>query len=52
MYQFKYSLNDNDYMEFNKHHLFNAPLGKKVLLILRAMVPVTFILFLSIILTQ
>lgn len=40
MYQFKYMLNDDDYWEFNKFHLSNAPANKKALLVLRLMVPV------------
>ena len=46
MYQFKYTLNDNDYFEFNKYHLSNAPVNKKGLIVLRIMIPVIYILFL------
>lgn len=40
MFKFQYLLNDNDYLEFNKFHLSNAPINKKALLFLRLMVPV------------
>lgn len=44
MYQFKFTLSENDYLEFNKHHLLNAPASKKMLLISRLIVPILFAL--------
>jgi hypothetical protein len=46
MHQFKYTLSDNDYFEFNKHHLFNAPANKGGLVAARLMVPAIFVVFL------
>ena len=46
MYQFNISLNDDDYYEFNKQHMFNLPGGKKHLLIYRLIMPVICVVFL------
>jgi len=40
MFEFKYTLSDEDYLEFNKFHLLNSPMGKKNLLITRLIVPI------------
>ena len=42
MYQFRYMLNDHDYLEFNKHHLLNAPANKKAWRIMRPIAPIIF----------
>ena len=39
MYQFEYTMDENDYFEFNKYHLFENPANKKRVLIRRLMVP-------------
>ena len=40
MYQFKFSLNDDDYFEFNKYHMFNAPASKKSLAFSKLLFPI------------
>ena len=45
MYEFKFSLSDNDYLEFLKYNSFNNPLNKKVMLIFRFSFPIIALLF-------
>ncbi|MDR0288146.1 MAG: YcxB family protein [Clostridiales bacterium] len=44
MYQFKYILNDEDYWEFNKFHLLNAPSNKKNIIMIRLFILIFFAL--------
>lgn len=44
MFEFNYELNDDDYYEFNKFHIYNAPMHKKELFLARILPPVIFIL--------
>lgn len=46
MYQFKYALNESDYFEFNKFHMFNSPSGKKNIIMLRVFLPLLFVIML------
>jgi hypothetical protein len=45
-YQFAYTLNEKDYLEFNKYHLTNGPVAKKAMLFQRLFVPFLFALML------
>lgn len=40
LYQFKYLLDDNDYLEFNKFHMYNSLSNKKAIIALRLAVPI------------
>ena len=40
MFEFKYTMTDEDYLELNKFHLLNSPMGKKNLLITRLIAPI------------
>jgi len=40
MFEYKITLNDNDYIQFNKYHLLNSPSGKKSLWIYRLFIPI------------
>lgn len=40
MFQFSYTLSENDYFEFNKYHAFNSPGSKKNMLLFRFGVPI------------
>ena len=42
MYQFEYSLNDNDFWEFNKFHMQSATSLKKQINRMRLMIPMIF----------
>jgi len=43
MFQFCYTLNENDYFEFNKYHAFNSPASRKNMIIYRFIVPIIFV---------
>lgn len=45
MYEFKITLNDNDYLLFNQYHLLNSPTGKKTVMLLKFFIPFICILF-------
>lgn len=42
-YQFKYQLNDKDYLSFNKYHVYHSRSNKKVILALRLIIPLIFV---------
>jgi len=46
LYQFKYTLSEKDYMEFNKYHLLNAPSNKRGIIVLRLLLPLIFLVYL------
>ncbi|NLD59215.1 MAG: YcxB family protein [Clostridiales bacterium] len=43
MFEFKFALDDNDYLLFNRYHLLNSPSGKKALTMYRLVVPIVFL---------
>ncbi len=45
MFEFKITLDDNDYLLFNQYHLFNSPIGKKTLMSFRFIVPLICFMF-------
>ncbi len=45
MFELNYTLNENDYLDFNKHHTATSPSGKKQLLLYRAIAPIFLIAF-------
>lgn len=47
MFEFKITLNDDDYLLFNQYHLLNSPSGKKSLMSFRFIIP--FICFMFIV---
>lgn len=47
MFEFKITLNDDDYLRFNQYHLLNSPIGKKSLMSFRLIIP--FICFMVVV---
>lgn len=43
MFSFNYELNDNDYYEYYRHHVFNAPANKKRMLVARTARPLLYL---------
>jgi hypothetical protein len=48
MFEFKITLNDDDYILFNQYHLLNSPSGKKSLMSLRFIIPFICFMFITI----
>lgn len=46
MFEFKITLDDDDYLLFNQYHLLNSPFGKRNLLIYKMLIPVVCFIFL------
>jgi hypothetical protein len=47
MYEFKITLDDDDYMLFNQYHLFHSSIGKRTIMSFRLMIP--FICFMVVV---
>ena len=45
MFEFKITLNDDDYLRFNQYHILNSPLGKKTLMSYRFIIPIVCFMF-------
>lgn len=52
MFEFQYTLDDEDYLEFNKYHLLNSPAGKRNIRILRMLLPAMLAIMLLVIAMQ
>lgn len=50
MFEFKITLDDNEYLQFQEYHLSNNPLGKKSLMAVRFIIPIfpLFVIFFNI----
>ncbi len=49
MFEIHYTLTDNDYLNFNKHHALMSPSGKKQLLLYRWIAPIFLVVISSLI---
>lgn len=45
MFEFKITLNDNDYLLFNQYHLLNSPTGKKTVVFFKFIIPFICLMF-------
>lgn len=52
MYEFKVTMNDEDYIHFNQYHLMNSPAGKRTLLYFRLVIPIICIGVVTIFMTS
>lgn len=48
MFEFNVELNDEDYIQFNQYHMINSPMGKRNLMIYRAIIPIVCFFVISI----
>jgi len=42
-YKFEFKITEQDYLDFNKYHMFNAPAMKKQMLPFRLIIPILFV---------
>jgi hypothetical protein len=45
MFEFKITLNDDDYLLFNQYHLLNSPTGKRSLMNFKIIIPFICLMF-------
>lgn len=45
MFEFKITLDDDDYLLFNQYHLLNSPIGKRSLMTFKMIIPFICLMF-------